>query len=218
MNKINILLALLGAGVVATAQAETAHQHGVANLNIAISKLDLMIELHTPADNVLGFEFMPKTDQQKQKLSDSLSLLKQADSLFEIPKQAQCSLKQLQIDNPFEPKKANKENNKKHDTLDSSNEHETHEEHKHDDHSHEEHAKKENEKDHKKHDEHETHADFEIQYSYHCQQPDQLTGLKTDGLFKHFPNFVTLKVQWVNDSQQSAATVTKEALDVSFNP
>lgn len=199
MKKTSLLIALLGVVVVATIQAQTAHQHGVANLNIAISKQELVIELHTPADNILGFEFMPKTDQQKQTLSHALSLLKQPDSLFEITKQAQCHLKQTQIDNPFEFK----EIAKKHDTLDNSDEH------KHDSHDGEEHAE---------HDEHETHTDFEIQYSYHCQQPEQLTDLKTNGLFKHFPNFVTLNVQWVNDSQQSATTLTKEAPAVSFNP
>ncbi|PHS24693.1 MAG: hypothetical protein COA83_07575 [Methylophaga sp.] len=197
MTEKKLLIALLGVSAVATIQAESAHQHGVANLNIAISKQNLVIELHTPADNILGFEFMPKTDRQKQKLSDSLSLLKQPDSLFEIPKQAQCNLKQTKIDNPFAPEKTHETEHKKHDSLDSSDEY------KHDSHDNKE---------------HETHTDFEIQYSYHCQQPERLTDLATNGLFKHFPNFVTLKVQWANDSQQSATTLTKQATTVSFNP
>ncbi len=193
MKKTNLMIAIIGVSVATVSQAETAHQHGVADLNIAISKNDLVIELHTPADNILGFEFMPKTDQQKQKLNHSLSLLKQPDSLFEISKQAQCDLKQTQINNPFEPKKMDENAHKKHDQHDEHDQHE-------------------------KHDEHETHTEFEIQYSYHCQQPNHLTDLKTNGLFKHFPNFVTLKVQWVNNSQQSATTVTKEATAVNFNP
>lgn len=184
MKKINLVIALIGVSTAAVSQAETAHQHGVADLNIAISKNDLVIELHTPADNVLGFEFMPKTDQQKQTLSHSISLLKQPGLLFDIPKQAQCDLKKTQIDNPFEPEKSDENDHKKHD----------------------------------QHDEHETHTEFEIQYSYHCQQPRYLTALKTNGLFKSFSNFVTLKVQWLSDTQQSATTVTKEATTVSFNP
>jgi hypothetical protein len=115
-------LTSLGIATISTttiAQAQTAHQHGVASLNIAIAKQNLIIELQTPADNILGFEFMPKTDQQKQKLSDSLSLLKQADSLFEIAKLAGCSLKLVQIDNPFESEKAHDKEHKKHDEHDT---------------------------------------------------------------------------------------------------
>jgi len=193
MKKTTLMISLIGVSVAAVSQAETAHQHGVADLNIAMSNNDLLIEWHTPADNILGFEFMPKTDQQKQTLSDSLSLLKQPSSLFEIPKQAQCDLKQTQIDNPFESKKM-AEND--------------HKEHEHKEHEHKEHG----------HDEDETHAEFDVQYSYHCQQPDYLTGLKINGVFKHFPRVETLNVAWLNDSQQSAATVTKEAMAVSFNP
>jgi len=192
MKKTNLMIALIGVSVAGVSLAESAHQHGVADLNIAISKNDLVIELHSPADNILGFEFMPKTDQQKQTLSHSLSLLKQPNYLFEISKQAQCNLKQTQVNNPFESKKTGENDHKKHDH------HEHHEHHEHD--------------------EHDTHTEFEIQYSYHCQQPSHLTELKTNGLFNHFPNFVTLNVQWLNDTQQSATTLTKEAAAVSFNP
>ena len=203
MKKTTLMISLIGVSVAAVSQAETAHQHGVADLNIAMSNNDLLIEWHTPADNILGFEFMPKTDQQKQTLSDSLSLLKQPSSLFEIPKQAQCDLKQTQVHNPFESKKMAENDHKEHE----------HKEHEHKEHEHKEHEHKEH-----GHDEDETHAEFDVQYSYHCQQPDYLTGLKINGVFKHFPRVETLNVAWLNDSQQSAATVTKETMAVSFNP
>ena len=92
-------------------------------------------------------------------------------------------------------KKVDDQNHEEHDTIDSSDSH-----------------------DEDKHEEHKTHSEFTIQYSYHCQQAAQLTGLKSAGLFEHFPSFTTLKVQWVNDQQQSATTMTKKEVSVSFKP
>ncbi|RKZ36457.1 MAG: hypothetical protein DRQ49_17910 [Gammaproteobacteria bacterium] len=183
MNKIVIFTTLIGVSTFTLAQAESAHQHGVANVNIAISKQALVIELDTPADNVLGFEHEPRTEQQKQHLSDTLLLLNRADSLFNIPSSAECKVQQVKIENPF-----------------------AHEEHAEDE--HDEHAKN-------THEEHETHSDFEILYTYDCQH--QLSNINMAGLFKHFPNFITLKVQWVNENKQSAKTVTKKDNQVNFN-
>ncbi len=81
--------------------AESAHQHGVADLNIAWSGQEVVIELHSPADNILGFEHQPKTDAQQRQLVTSLSQLKQSDTLFGFPNAANCVLKTATIDNPF---------------------------------------------------------------------------------------------------------------------
>jgi hypothetical protein len=175
MNKNVIFTTLIGVFTFTLAQAESAHQHGVANVNIAISKSALVIELDTPADNVLGFEHEPRTKQQKQHLSDTLLLLNRADSLFNIPSSAECKVQQVKIENPF-----------------------THDKHAED-----------------THEEHETHSDFEILYTYDCQR--KLNNINMAGLFKHFPNFITLKVQWVNENRQSAKTVTKKDNQVNFN-
>ncbi len=189
MNKIVIFTTLIGVSTFTLAQAESAHQHGVANVNIAISKQALVIELDTPADNVLGFEHEPRTEQQKQHLSNTLLLLNRADSLFNIPGSAECKVQQVKIKNPF-----------------------THDEHAEDEHEeHDKHAEDE----HEEHEEHETHSDFEILYTYDCQH--QLSNINMAGLFKHFPNFITLKVQWVNENRQSAKTVTKKDYQVNFN-
>lgn len=105
-----------------SAQAESAHEHGVANLNIAISQNVLAIELDTPADNVLGFEHEPKNEKQAKQLENTISLLKQATKLFNISDSANCKLTKVDIENPF----ADHDEHEKHDDHD---EHEGHEGH-----------------------------------------------------------------------------------------
>lgn len=206
MKKIVVYTALIGIFTFTLARAEPAHQHGVANVNIVISKQMLIIELDTPADNVLGFEHEPRTEQEKQDLSNSLLLLKQADSLFTFPSSAKCKIRQVDIGNPFASDKNDKGHHKE-----TDNEHHLEAQDKHAEDMHEEHGT------HEEHEEHGTHSDFEILYTYDCQQPSQLHHINMAGLFKHFPGFITLKVQWVNENRQSAVTVTKKADQVNFN-
>ncbi len=123
MNKTNFLITLSAGVIISTCtQAEEAHQHGVANLNIAISKHELVIELDTPADNILGYEYIPKTEQQKQQLATSLSQLKQGDLLFNIPLHSECTLKQVKIDNPFVSHKMEHDEHEEHDEHDEHDE------------------------------------------------------------------------------------------------
>ena len=48
------------------AQAEHAHQHGHAKLDIAFEGQKGKIELEAPSDIFFGFEYAPKTDAQKK--------------------------------------------------------------------------------------------------------------------------------------------------------
>ncbi len=55
-----------------------------------------------------------------------------------------------------------------------------------------------------------THSDIDVEYSITCEQPDRLSELDLSGLFVQFPNFEDLSVQWLSDTQQSAATISAE--------
>jgi len=201
MNKLRFFITLIGFAVSTLTQAETAHQHGVGTLNIAASQQDLMLELQTPADNILGFEHSPRTDQQKQQLSNSLELLKKADLLFNMPMQAKCSLQNVEIENPF----AFQEIDEKHEEHEEQKEHDEHDSlDKADEHDHSQEAS-------------DTHTDFTINYTYRCEQAKQLASINIAGLFKHFSNFETLNVQWVHNNKQSAKTVTKKDMIINFN-
>lgn len=50
-----------------------AHVHGTATLDLAFDQLKGRIEFKSPAEGVLGFEHMPKSDQDKKKLNDTIT-------------------------------------------------------------------------------------------------------------------------------------------------
>ena len=62
----------------------------------------------------------------------------------------------------------------------------------------------------------ETHSDIDIAYAVTCQNPDDLESLDASALFAHFPNFEALQVQWISDTQQSAAELTPDDTVVSL--
>jgi hypothetical protein len=147
------------------------HQHGVAEISIAWSKQEIALDLHTPAQNVLGFEHLPKTDKEKQYVAERLAALKKAEQLFSFDAKAGCALRSVDSESPFEA-----------------------EEH---------------------HDE-PTHTEIEVSYRYHCQQPQHMKGIDTQGLFTQFPGFETLNAQWITDNQQSAKSLNKNDTYIDF--
>ena len=46
----------------------SAHEHGVGSLNLVVDGNDVSIELDSPADNLLGFEYLPTSDADKAKV------------------------------------------------------------------------------------------------------------------------------------------------------
>ena len=56
------LALVLSTALVGAAQAAGAHQHGVAQLEVAVDGNSLTVTLDTPLDNLLGFERGPRTD------------------------------------------------------------------------------------------------------------------------------------------------------------
>ncbi|KHD05299.1 hypothetical protein PN36_29430 [Candidatus Thiomargarita nelsonii] len=144
------------------------HQHGVAEFSIAWSKQEIALDLHTPAQNVLGFEHSPKTDKEKQYVAERLAALKNAEQLFSFDAKAGCALRSVDSESPFEVQP--------------------------------------------------THTEIEVSYHYHCQQPQYLKGIDTQGLFKQFPGFEILNAQWITDKQQSAKSLNKNDTYIDFSP
>jgi hypothetical protein len=57
-------------------KSQKAHDHGAAELNIAIEGTKAEIELHAPAMGIVGFEYVPSTAADKKKQADALAALK----------------------------------------------------------------------------------------------------------------------------------------------
>jgi hypothetical protein len=157
-----------------------AHEHGAAELMIAWSGNELAIDLETPAHNVFGFEYAPKTDAEKALVDESVASL-ESGALLQFNPEANCTLVSGTVETEF---------------SEDAHEHEEDEEH--------------NEE------EEETHSDVVVAYNIQCQQPDKLESLDVSQLFAQFPNFESLRAQWVSDTAQSAKDLTPDDSILSF--
>ncbi len=78
-----------------------AHEHGVGSLNLVVDGDEVSVELVSPADNLLGFEYLPTTDADKAKVAALRTQLNQAEALFVFPASAGCSLEEVELESPL---------------------------------------------------------------------------------------------------------------------
>jgi len=85
------ILILLSTGLFVNGYAEEghfeqldAHVHGEARLNLVLEGTQIMVEMETPAANVLGFEHNPRNDEQKQLLNTALGIFRQSKNIFKF--------------------------------------------------------------------------------------------------------------------------------------
>lgn len=167
-----------------------AHAHGIGDLNIVIEANELLIEFISPAANIIGFEYQPSTDGEKQALEDAQANLNQPEILFELSATAQCNIQQIEVKS----------------SLISDHEGEE------DDHGdqNEEHSAEKSEQEHEEHhDEGQAHAEFHAQYVYYCDNTEELSEINVL-LFELFPFTEKLNVQMISESGQSAKTLNND--------
>ncbi len=67
-----------------------AHEHGGGQLNVAVEKNQLMINLSLPAMNVVGFEHAAGNKTERELISRAVQTLKDGITLFSPDSTAQC--------------------------------------------------------------------------------------------------------------------------------
>jgi hypothetical protein len=165
-----------------------AHEHGVAHLNVAVEGNNLVIELCSPAANIVGFEHHPKTQAQKKQVKEAREKLGAAEMLFKLPTQAQGRLVSSNVDTNIDS-----------DSAEASYHHEeagVHDEDEQNAHDHHNDAH-----------EHSRHSDFKAQYHFFCDTPEKLAYLDVM-LFQIFPGIEHIEVQILTDTGQSAKDLT----------
>lgn len=68
------------------------HEHGVAQINVAVEGDTVYIEFSSPAANIVGFEHSPSTREQKESVKESIKLLKTGEILFQLSPEARGKL------------------------------------------------------------------------------------------------------------------------------
>lgn len=155
-----------------------SHVHGVAELAIAAEGESVLVELDSPAANILGFEHAPSNPEQEQTLHHAVEHLRDAQHMLRFNPQSRCRLVEVDLDSPLLPADA----------------------------MHEQQAGHEHEQAGEHHDE-AGHADFTVSYRFHCADMSSLEHLHV-GLFDAFPGMQNIQAQFAIGGHQGAVELT----------
>lgn len=101
-----------------------AHEHGVGRLDVALVGGTLEFELDSPAMNLVGFEHLATSAEDKAKVAAAKDVLLKPHALFSIPEAAACNIVSQKLESPLFGDKPDHDHD--HDAKDSE-----HEEHEH---------------------------------------------------------------------------------------
>lgn len=169
-----------------------AHIHGTAELFVVLEGEQLDIELHSPAFNLLGFEHLASSVEERATVQETMGMLADASNLFQIGG-AQCQLRDYEADFSNLAKKVATEAEEP-GAADDEGHHEV-------SHSHEPH--------------HPTHGDIRALYHYRCEYANHLDSLQTS-ISARFPGITSLQVQWIMNGRQGAATLDNRQHQLRF--
>lgn len=171
-----------------------AHQHGHGNLELAIEKTVVSINLTIPGDDIVGFEHPPSNNKQKAAIETAKKTLADALTLFGIPKDAACKVEETNVHT--HGYKAG----------------EDHGDHKHDapktDAKDAKAAKGDEKQDHK-------HGSFHAKYKLDCAKPSAITALNFK-FFATFPRSQALDIVAVSEKGQVKAEATRRKPNVAL--
>ncbi|WP_447745350.1 DUF2796 domain-containing protein [Pseudomonas nicosulfuronedens] len=163
------------------------HEHGVAQLNVALDGKTLELEMDSPAMNFVGFEHAATSDADKATVATVQAQLKQPLQLLGLPASAQCSVQSVELSSPLFGDAPKAED---HDHEHADGDHDEHEGHQ--------------------------HADIDAHYQLTCAQPQELASLDFAPLFKRFPATQKIQVQLIGPSGQQGAELTAANPSLTF--
>ena len=191
MKNIFIVLVCLFVSFQTSAQVrqKDSHEHGAANLMLAIEGDKLQIGIEVPSESLIGFEHFPKSRSDRENFNEAIKILSDHSKIFSTPDDAECLLTGLNVSQ----------------TLFSGEEEDEHghkekDEHGHDD--HDEHGHEDSEKG-------EIHSEFRSNYSWNCLHTDEIDSIGNK-LFSFFPRIEEIRVNWITTSGQGSLEIESE--------
>ena len=173
--------------IVAKAEGQGAHVHGVATLTLALENDSLEIHFESPAANLLGFEYKAKSVDEKKKVMKAEAILVSVKQLFMF-EGAACDPEVTTVDvSGVMAKKRDKHDEHDHEKHGHENHHHGgHDEHHHDEHGHGE-----------------SHSEIVANYQLKCTNTKKLKSVSTT-LLDQFPGIEEIQTMWVTESSQGA--------------
>jgi len=81
-----------------SAKAEDAHVHGEAVLEVVIDEAGALLGFEAPAIDIVGFEYLPKTDEEQQAIDAKIAILGDMSNVVALPDAAGCTLVDVHVD------------------------------------------------------------------------------------------------------------------------
>lgn len=161
------------------ALASDAHEHGIADLSVALEARKLEVMLSVPADSLVGFEHKATRKADIDAVKRAEALLRKAYDIVVLPKAAACVLKSAQVEHSLLDTDGHKHNEADHKHDDHDHKHDE-ANHKHDDHEHK------HDEAHHKHDDHDhKHDEAHHKHDDHDHKHDEAHHKHDDHDHKH---------------------------------
>ena len=100
MSRYTMGFLVLFAWATGSVAAAAPHQHGRAELDVAIEGPTLTLEFRSPLDNLLGFEHAPRTAAQKSAADALLRGLRSNDAVLVPAAAARCERTSVTVEAP----------------------------------------------------------------------------------------------------------------------
>ena len=184
--KTAIACFLLSLFLIAKAQSEEAHVHGLATLTLALENQSLEIEFESPAANIVGFEHEAKSAEEKQAVKAAEVILESPATLFSFAGTG-CQLKEAEVDISGLMEEGHNDHGHHHD-----HHHSSHDDHKDD-----------------------SHSEIKAHYHFTCNGAEQLESVSTT-LFSQFPGIETINAMWVTDTRQGSKLLKPDSTILSL--
>ena len=99
MKNIFIVLVCLFVSFQTSAQVrqKDSHEHGAANLMLAIEGDKLQIGIEVPSESLIGFEHFPKSRSDRENFNEAIKILSDPSKFFSTPDDAECLLTGLNV-------------------------------------------------------------------------------------------------------------------------
>ena len=219
----SVLLPALMFYTVAAGAAERqldAHDHGHSRVNIALSGNEVLIELISPAANVIGFEHAPRTEDDHALIDAAVKQFKHGDEVFLMSDAAGCVQQDADIESSLLEDADHDDHHDEHDDDAHDDHHDEHDDDAHDDHHDEDddgHDDHHDEHDDDAHGDHEgeSHSEFHVTWAFNCSKPEQLTSIDVK-LFALYSGFEEIDVSLAGDNGQEAYELTPESTRIDL--
>ncbi|KJZ18529.1 DUF2796 domain-containing protein [Loktanella sp. S4079] len=185
-----LITTLIAAPVLAQdTRALDAHVHGVSTLELAVEDGLLEIHLDAPGMDIVGFEYEPSSDTDKDAVAAAIRQLVLPENVVTLSPDAECRLTET---------RAHLHGDEEHHYDDDHHDH-NHDEHEHDDHADDA-----------------SHSEFSANYVFACAHPQELTEI-TFPFFDNFGNAQEIEVQYVTDAGAGAAEISRNDPSLRLN-